>query len=146
MRRGGERGITLIELAVVVAIVAIMGFFMAPAVGEWLDNYRIRQTARDISSTLQQAKMKAISTNTIHTVTFHIADNTYELLPGGNENQVARGVNIVNTDFADNEVQLNPNGTTSSQTLTDSIRISNAQGKQYRVTITPAGRISIQEE
>jgi len=57
----GEKGITLIELLVVMAIVAIMGLFMAPAIGEWLDNFRIRQAARDMALDLQFAKMKAIS-------------------------------------------------------------------------------------
>jgi type IV fimbrial biogenesis protein FimT len=57
----GEGGVTLIELAVVMAIVAIMALFLAPAIGEWVDNFRIRQAAREMSSDLQFAKMKAIS-------------------------------------------------------------------------------------
>jgi len=69
-KSGGAGGVTLIELAVVMAIVAIMALFMAPAIGEWLDNYRIRQTAREVSSDLQFAKMKAISSGRYCTVVF----------------------------------------------------------------------------
>jgi prepilin-type N-terminal cleavage/methylation domain-containing protein len=59
----GKRGVTLIELAVVMAIVAVMALFLAPAIGEWSDNFRIRQTAREIVSNLQFAKIRAISSS-----------------------------------------------------------------------------------
>jgi len=71
MQKLGKGGITLIELAVVMAIVAIMAVFMAPAIGEWLDNFRIRQAAREVSSDLQFAKMKAISTGRFCTTLFN---------------------------------------------------------------------------
>lgn len=140
MKGRGNRGVTLIEIAVVLAIVAIMGLFMAPAIGEWIDNYRIRQTARDISSTLQQAKMQTISTRTIHSVTFtpgtSSVPSTYQLTPGGSVIQVPRGVNIV----TGGTVSFLADGTSSSGTIT----IINEDGKQYQVTINGVGRISIQ--
>jgi prepilin-type N-terminal cleavage/methylation domain-containing protein len=74
-----EKGLTLIELAVVMAIVAIMGLFLAPAIGEWVDNFRIRQAARDVSSDLQFAKMKAIGSGVRYTVVFNqiVGGTTY---------------------------------------------------------------------
>ena len=71
MKMKREKGVTLIELAVVMAIVGIMALFIAPAIGEWLDNYRIRQAARDVSSDLQFAKMKAIGSGVRYTVVFN---------------------------------------------------------------------------
>jgi prepilin-type N-terminal cleavage/methylation domain-containing protein len=59
----GEGGVTLIEIAVVLAIVGIMSLFLAPAIGTWVGNFRIKQAAREMSSDLQFAKMKAISGN-----------------------------------------------------------------------------------
>jgi type II secretory pathway pseudopilin PulG len=70
-KSGGVGGVTLIELAVVMAIVAIMGLFLAPAIGEWIDNFRIRQAGRDVSSDLQFARMKAISSGRYCTVVFN---------------------------------------------------------------------------
>ena len=67
----GEGGVTLIELAVVMALVGIMALFVAPAIGEWLDNFRIRQAGREMSSDLQFAKMKAISTGSNCSVVFN---------------------------------------------------------------------------
>ena len=70
MKGRGEKGVTLIEIAVVLAIVGIMALFMAPAIGEWLENYRLRQAAREMSSDLQFAKIKAISMGRNCTVVF----------------------------------------------------------------------------
>jgi general secretion pathway protein H len=148
MKMKREKGVTLIELAVVMAIIAIMGLFMAPAIGEWLDNYRIRQTARDIASTLQLAKMQTISTRTQHSVTFTPAAGTYQITPGGSATQVPRGVSIDRTDFtipSNNVIQFNSNGTSSSTSLTASIYINNTNGKQYRIRVSPSGNISMQE-
>ena len=141
-----QKGVTLIELAVVMAIVGIMALFMAPAIGEWLDNYRIRQTARDIASTLQLAKMQAISTRTQRSVTFDTINNTYQI-QGGSLIQTPRGVSIPNTDFdaTGDAVRFNPNGTALSPALNAGIYINNTNGKQYRVIIGPSGHISIQE-
>jgi prepilin-type N-terminal cleavage/methylation domain-containing protein len=71
MMKRGERGVTLIELAVVMSIIAIMGVCLAPAIGEWLENFRIRQAARDLASDLQFAKIKAISSRRFCTVVFN---------------------------------------------------------------------------
>ena len=67
----GKNGVTLIELAVVLSIVAIAAVFMAPALGEWLDNYRVRQAAREVLSDFQFAKMKAISMGRYCSIVFN---------------------------------------------------------------------------
>ena len=151
MKRRGEQGVTLIEIAVVLAIVAIMALFMAPAIGEWLDNFRIRQTARDISSTLQQAKMKAISSRLQYRVVFDVDNETYQLwkndevsgwVTEGDPNTVPRGVDIDNTGFTGHTVLFNSNGTSSEN---GSITIDNEKGKQYQVNVNTVGRVSMQE-
>lgn len=142
MKRRGEKGVTLIEIAVVMAIVAIMGVFMAPAIGEWIGNYRIRQAARDIASTLQEAKMQTIAERTtLYRVDFSATNDTYQLLPGGSLTHVPRGVDIETGSAA--SVSFSPDGTSPSGTST--ITVKNEDGKQYDVTVNSVGRISIQE-
>jgi prepilin-type N-terminal cleavage/methylation domain-containing protein len=131
-----KRGVTLIELAVVLAIIAIMAVFMAPAIGEWLDNYRIKQTARDIASALQLAKMQTISTRAVHLVSFPTA-NSYQITPEGNVTQFAKGVSLK----TGSTISFNLDGTSNGGTII----IKNADDdKEYQVTVSAAGRIQIQ--
>lgn len=149
MKRG-EGGVTLIELAVVMAIIAIMGLFMAPAIGEWVDNYHIRQAARDIASTLNLAKMKAISRRMEYRVVFDVGNDQYRLWvndggwvpdPEGGVLRVPRGVNIDNTNFGADRAEFNPDGTASS----GHIEIDNEKGKLYKVFVLRTGRIRIEK-
>jgi prepilin-type N-terminal cleavage/methylation domain-containing protein len=148
----GEDGVTLIEVAIVMAIVAIMGLFMAPAIGEWLDNYRIRQAARDIVSTLNVAKMRAISRRLEYRVDFDVAHNQYRLWvnnggwvpdPEGGVLRTPRGVDITSAGFSGgvSRAKFNPDGTSSS----GNIKIDNENGKQYKVVVYYTGRIRIEE-
>jgi Tfp pilus assembly protein FimT len=82
----GEAGITLIELCVVMAIIAIMAVFMGPSIGEWVQNYRIKQAARNLASDLQTAKMQAISLHRYCTVLFNA--NGYVIFPDYNNDMV----------------------------------------------------------
>jgi Tfp pilus assembly protein FimT len=81
-----EGGITLIELCVVLAIIAIMGLFIAPSIGEWVQNFRIKQAARNLASDLQAAKMQAINIHKYCTVAFNA--NGYVIFPDYNNNMV----------------------------------------------------------
>lgn len=162
MKRG-EGGVTLIEITVVMAIVVIMAFFLAPPLGEWLENYRIRQTARDISSTLQQAKIRAISTHLEYRVIFDVDNNTYKInkgnkstdsdvwdvddgvQPGDEVRKTSKNVDMVDassegySDTAD-FIEFNPNSTANN----DSIFLTNTQGKRYRIVVSRTGRIRMQ--
>lgn len=157
MLKRGEGGITLIELVVVMSIIALMGVCLAPSIGEWLDNFRIRQSARDIVFTLQLAKMKAISSCRECRVVLDANTETYQLQKGnlsqkstswdGEANkQVPRNVDIVKdaTGFGTTKgnIQFNPNANSTN----GSIFIENAKGKRYRIIIFgTTGRIRMKE-
>lgn len=150
MIKRGAGGITLIELSVVMSIIAIMGVCLAPAIGEWLENFRIRQAARDIVSNLQYAKIKAISSRMEHRVCFDLANDTYHLEKNddgwkqdGSVFHVPRDVDIDSAVGLGNppRVEFNPDGTSSSGHL----MIDNDQGKTYKVVVHRTGRIRIEE-
>ena len=62
-KKRNRKGITLIELIVVMVIIAIGAVLMAPNIGGWLPNIRLRSATRDIASTMRVAQMKAVSNN-----------------------------------------------------------------------------------
>jgi prepilin-type N-terminal cleavage/methylation domain-containing protein len=73
-----QKGITLLELIVVMVIIAIGAVLIAPNIGAWLPNYRLRSATRDMVSTMRVAQMKAISNNLIYQISF-IGNNSYIL-------------------------------------------------------------------
>jgi prepilin-type N-terminal cleavage/methylation domain-containing protein len=90
-RRRHNKGITLIELVVVMAIIAIMAVFMTPGIGEWVQNYRIKQAARDMASDFQFAKMKGINLSGLKycsvTFTITVNDVQYDYIIYSDDNQ-----------------------------------------------------------
>ena len=149
----GERGLTIIELAVVVVIIAVAALFITPAIGEWIDNYRIKQAARDIVSALQTAKMRAISTHREYRVVFDLNHETYQLQRGnkasgsdswsqeGSTWEAPRNVDIDHTNVVNDTFQFNPDGTCTS----GSIFLDNTKGRRYRILVLYTGRMRIQE-
>ncbi|MFP4031611.1 MAG: Tfp pilus assembly protein FimT/FimU, partial [Desulfococcaceae bacterium] len=61
MRRN-EKGFTLIELILVVAIVSVMSIMVFPTFSGWIARARLRDAARTVYSDLQLARIKAIET------------------------------------------------------------------------------------
>jgi len=149
MKVTSKKGVTLIELVVVFVIIAIGAVLLAPNIGAWLPNYRLRSAARDIASTMRTAQMKAVSTNLDYQVFFN-ADGSYVLqrnsggifINDGSVQVPPAGIAIV-TNFspgAANIAQFNPNSTSSSGSMT----LKNTKGAQKTITLTSStGRVKI---
>ena len=59
-----QSGLSLIELMVVLAILAIVAFFGLPGFSEWAQNTQIRATTESLHSGLQLARSEAVRRNT----------------------------------------------------------------------------------
>ena len=148
MSRDRKKGITLIELVVVMAIIAIGAVLLVPNIGAWIPYYRLRSASRDIVSVLRTAQMKAISNNITYQVSFTPAAGTYVLqyqttagfVTEGSVQALPPGIVISGITFPGNNAQFNSNSTSS----TGSITLQNAKGTTKHISLTTAtGRVNL---
>jgi len=145
-----QKGITLIELAIVLVIIAIGATLLAPGIGSWLPHYRLRSTTRDIVSTMRIAQMKSISNNIQYRVSFNPGNRSYILQYRDtmgtwiDESEVKRletGLQM-NTTLAGNIATFFPDSTAD----TGNITLTNTKGsiKTIRLLGSVGGRIRIE--
>lgn len=83
-----KRGLTIIELVVVMCIVGIMVLIAIPNIGRWLSRYRLKSAARDVASNMQLARLGAIKDNREWAILFDIPGQLYRIIsnrgPDGN--------------------------------------------------------------
>lgn len=75
----GQDGFGIVEVVLVLVIISVLAIFVAPEVGKWQPNVRLKGVARDFYANMQKAKLHAIRTN--RTVNFTI--NATAICPGG---------------------------------------------------------------
>ena len=152
MRKRNQKGITVIELVVVMVIIAIGAVLLIPNIGAWLPNYRLRSATRDVASVLRTAQMKAVSTNIPYGVAFdanscQLYRSSGGFIAEGSPVNLPSGVQFNNNTFpvhgslGKHFAQFNPNSTSSS----GGVSLLNIKGNQKRITLTTAtGRVRIE--
>ena len=152
MKQMNKKGVTLIELVVVMGIIAIGAMLLIPNIGAWLPNYRLRSATRDVVSTMRTAQIKAVSNNTVYGVSFDLGStqlyrSSGGLTPEGGPVNLPTGIQFDNNTFPVNATlnkpfaQFNTNSTSSSGGVT----LRNSRGTERRITLTSAtGRVRIE--
>ena len=141
-----KKGVTLIELIVVFVIIGIMAGLLAPGIGAWLPNYRLRSATRDIASTFRGAQMRAVSESIPYTVSFNSADtnvaNNTGYVYAGTVRTLPPGITIVSNTFPVFRAGFNPDSTC---TAAGSVTLQNTKGAQKKITIlSSTGKVTIQ--
>lgn len=143
-----KKGVTLLELIIVMVIIAIGATLIAPNIGAWIPNYRLRSAARDIVSAMRTAQMKAVSMNTDFRVRFPDATSyiiEYKTtsggwVPEGAQQTLPTGIQI--TSFPpESRFLFNPNSTAS----TGSVTLKNTKNSTRIISLaTSTGRIRVE--
>ncbi|HBO84168.1 MAG: hypothetical protein A2073_04230 [Deltaproteobacteria bacterium GWC2_42_11] len=145
-----NKGLTMIELLITIAIVGFMGIVSITYVPDIIDSYRVRGVARQIQSNMQMARLKAIKEGKrfaveftsataycvkgeVNTVTTLSDDFTDGCETTNTDDTILKNVNIasdysgVNSGCTNNgRVVFNPNGTAGG--CSNSITVSKSAG------------------
>ena len=145
MKEMNKKGVTLIELVVVLVIIAIGAVLLAPNIGAWLPNYRLRSATRDIVSTMRSAQVKAVSNNTQYRVNFTansyvLQRNSGGLWPNDGVLQtLPKGITISANLLPDAKAVFNTDSTSSAGSIT----LQNTRGNTRTITLTAVtGRVN----
>ncbi len=165
-----NRGITLIELVVVLSLLAIIAGLAYPAVNKWIPNYRLKAASRELYSNLQKAKMEAIKRNRYVAITFNVpisgatydyivyVDNNSNLQYDPGETILSRvrlptsgGISISTNTFINNgngrkTLAFNPRGLPENAAHNPgvgTITLSNSLNRTHSITISMFGRIRL---
>jgi prepilin-type N-terminal cleavage/methylation domain-containing protein len=160
--RHSQKGVTLIELVVVMAIIAIMAAFMAPSIGEWAAGFRLRGGTKDLADMLQLARIKAISSGNQYRVQLTINNGSdaesfvlqqNKPISGwtteGSAINLPKGVNIDHVDPGNIQtgtlnLTFNTNGMNAVAT-TNTIYIENQRNDRYHVTMSQTGVVKMSD-
>ncbi len=125
-----QKGYTIVELLVVIALMATMVAIGTPAVISQISHLRLKKTTRNVVIELNAARMHAISQNTIYRVEFTLAvypaADTFRLAKwsgGAWADDTTRAVKVFDSGMdmisptSDFNVRFFPNGTADVTTI-----------------------------
>lgn len=136
----GQRGFTLIEMVVAVAIIGIVSIVLYPSIMNSLETRKLENSTRQIVTTLQRAKFEAVKSRINHRVRFDFInqgnmdlwcyyvereDNpgSWNSMPGFNRKFIPAKFNVT-VNFPNQIVQFSPLGFVSNyNTAQNSITI-----------------------
>jgi Tfp pilus assembly protein FimT len=143
----GYRGVTLVEVTVVLACASILLLMAAPGLGRLQDEWSLWGAANLLESGMQWARMHAIVTNSSVVLQvdqdgcgFHWSDpDTGQAY----ENSIRRfGTGVRITAAPGKPVRFYPRG----NTVPAGTYVIRGRAGQYRVVVNPAGRIRLQRD
>lgn len=86
MRMPDNRGFTLIEIMVVIAVIGIVAAVSIPSMIDWRRDRQLRGSVNNLASDIQLAKLRAIREAEFVTISFDTATNSYAVHIDPNQN------------------------------------------------------------
>lgn len=134
------KGFTLIEMALVGAIVGITTMIAIPSFTQWKARYQMKQAATELAGNMNLARAAAMSRGTGITVTTAVTSGRATVTFGGVFPPLTlnEGVaNITTASIGFNMFGLRAGGGTANALIT----LTPQQGSPYSVVVTPSGKV-----
>ena len=151
-----NKGFTVLELMIVMAIFGLLAAVMTPSFLEWRDRTKVSGDATQLRAAFESAKLRAIKHNTNVVVTF--PDTTsYQAFIDTNDNAVrdadedlifdrtlSPGVTITVNTFVGNDMAFNSRGMANGPNSTGTITMTSPGGERYSVVVSSFGRVRME--
>jgi len=144
-----QKGFSLTELIVVIAIIGIIAMFAIPAFNHYSVNANLKTAARDIASDIFTIKEKAVSENVRYLIEFAVGSNQYTLNKGTytgepwtviqtrSPSTIGSDVKLTNAEFSHGQkIYFQTRGTADP----GSVSIANRYGSTATITVNNSGR------
>ncbi len=147
-----ERGFTITELMVVLAIMGTLFVAATPSLSRWAANIRMHSVTNEIASTLQLARIKAIALNASIRINFDTTANTYQMqqrdtvdaTKWNNIESVKKLPAAVHiASITGNPVTFQSGRGSTLPGSNTSIKLKNTQGKASDVVVAQTGRVRV---
>lgn len=151
-----NKGFTLLELMIVIALIGILAGVMTPSFLQWRDRSKVKGDASELRSVFEYAKLRAIKHNTNVVVTFPDAtsfqafiDTNKNGAQDAGEDRLANrtlspGVTITGNTFVGNDMAFNPRGMANGPASTGTVTMTSPGGESYSVVVSSFGRVRME--
>ena len=149
-----NKGFTLTELTVTLAILGIISAISIPSFFSWLPRHRLKTSVRHIYDDMNMARSRAVKTNTDVGIAFNTSNENYRVFIDTDQNQtldagetvlsngtLENGVDILSSTFTSNTYGFNSRGMSAG--TTGEVRLTNPSGLFLGVRVTTSGCLKI---
>jgi len=144
-----QRGFSLIELIIVIAVMGILGSLAAYSWTRYVANSNLRTATREVMADLALARQKAISEGVQYRLTFTAGSSAYTISASPfststtkNLTDFGTNLSVQSVSFGSGQVTFLPRGTLSSNTGT--VVLTNSRNSMATITINITGRTYVQ--
>lgn len=151
--RKRDHGFSLIEMAIVLLIIAVVAAFIVPQILVYMRNYRLGVAARNVATAVQRARYLATSNNTRAGISVvevqRVEIEQYDPIGTGtpqNKGAVRLPEGISIALDAPRQISFDGRGVvTPMPRESAAIRINGANGFYQVVTVSPTGQVTLSE-